>query len=91
MFVGSGHADLAHQWRMSEDAITVYIALAAVRSALATRQLTDPRRQWLEVFHQKFTRMRDRGTVLTPANRARSGRLTGMVEDMLDRHRSALN
>ena len=55
------------------------------------RHLPEPLRQWLTVFHLKLTGMRDNGTVLEPENRARLERLTVKVEEMLERHRRALN
>lgn len=76
---------------MTEDAIRVNRALAAVQRALAISHLPDPRRQWLVAFNRKLVGMRDRGTTLTPDNRARLERLTHVVEDTVDRHRQALN
>ena len=72
--------ELADRRCISDDAIKVNRALGAVQRALA-----------IAVFHLKFTRMRDNGTVLQPENRTRLVRLTGMVEEMLEQHRRSLN
>jgi len=76
---------------MTDDAIRVNRALAAVQRALVISHLPDPRRRWLEAFHRKLLIIRDQGITLTPDNRARLERLTHSVEDTVDRHRQALN
>lgn len=76
---------------MTEDAVRVSRSLAAVQRALAISQLPEPQRQWLAVFNQKLTRMRDNGTALKPENRARLERMAVMVDELLERHRQALN
>ena len=78
---------------MDGDTARVNRALSAVQRALTLSQVTEAQRQWLGVFHKKLTGLRDRGNGLsiTAENRARLERLTALVEDLLERHRSTLN
>jgi len=46
---------------MTDDAIRVNRALAAVQRALVISHLPDPRRRWLEAFHRKLLIIRDQG------------------------------
>ena len=71
--------------------LQVHRALSTVQLALAQSRLSAFERQWLEVFHLKLTRLRDRDIVLTPENCSRLERLTVVVEDILHRHQRALN
>ena len=75
----------------SEQLRQIHRALSSVQLLLALSHLSSFERQWLEVFPLKLTRMRDNRTVLKPENRARLERLTVKVEEMLERHRRALN